>query len=51
MTTWDTMAEGTVLTVLGALGYMSPEQVAGGAADAYSDLFSIGVVGYEMFAG
>ena len=37
--------------VLGSAGYMSPEQVRGGALDARSDLFSAATVFYEMLTG
>jgi eukaryotic-like serine/threonine-protein kinase len=49
--TADPLTQTQAGVVLGTIGYMSPEQVRGQAADARSDIFTLGTILYEMLSG
>jgi Tol biopolymer transport system component len=52
LTQLPTQAEGTLPgTVMGTLGYMSPEQVRGVAVDHRTDIFAFGAILFEMLSG
>ena len=48
---WSVEPRTAVGSVIGSGPYMSPEQIAGGHVDPRSDVFSLGIVIYQMGTG
>jgi eukaryotic-like serine/threonine-protein kinase len=46
-----TIVSNNSTTVMGSVHYLSPEQAKGGYVDARSDIYSLGIVMYEMLTG
>lgn len=49
--TEDTLTAKATKTVMGSVHYFSPEQARGGYVDEKSDIYSLGIVMYEMLTG
>lgn len=47
----STIVDRTAETIMGSVHYFSPEQARGGYVDEKSDIYSLGIVMYEMLTG